>query len=178
MLESLSTPEWRMNPNTIDWRNSMQTLKSTIIALAVTGALGSSLTVLAAGNHDKPFEGLVVEDFVVLEQIPEEVESGSIALDEDGDDSDRTLAGLARLTFSEAADVALRALPGKVISTRLDNENGYLVWNVEVVGPDHQEVEFMIDAGNGRLLAAENEDDDDDGDTRWNWKFWEDNDKD
>jgi len=53
---------------------------------------------------------------------------------------------------------------------------------VEVVSPDHQEVEFMIDAGNGRLLAAENEgddeDEDEDEDTRWNWKFWEDNDKD
>lgn len=156
----------------------MQTLKSTLIALAVTGALGSSLTVLAAGNDDKPFEGLVVENIVVVDQLPDEVQSGSIALDEDGDDSDRTMARLARLTSSEAARIAVRALPGKVTSTRLDDENGYLVWNVEVVSPDHQEVEFMIDAGNGRLLAAENEGDDEDEDTRWNWKFWEDNDKD
>jgi uncharacterized membrane protein YkoI len=84
------------------------------------------------------------------------------------------MAELARISSSDAAGIAARALPGKVVETKLKNENGYLVWKVETVNPDRKEVEFMIDAGNGRLLAVDEEKDGE----HWNWKFWEDDDKD
>jgi len=157
----------------------MKTLKTTLISLAIAGTLGSNFTVLADTTRDKPFEGLVVEDIVVIGQLPTEVQSGSVRVK---DDDDATMAGQAGLTSSEAAKIATTALPGKVIETKLDDENGYLIWEVEIIGTDGHETEFKIDAGNGRLLAAANENgEDDEGkdeekgeDSSW-WTFWEDN---
>lgn len=149
----------------------MQTLKTTLISLAMAGGLGAALSVLAQDINDKPFEGVIVEENIVMKEFPGEVQSGSIKIN---DDSDQVMAELARISSSDAAGIAARALPGKVVETKLKNENGYLVWKVETVNPDRKEVEFMIDAGNGRLLAVDEEKDGE----HWNWKFWEDDDKD
>ena len=153
-------------------------LKTTLISLAIAGSLGSSLAVLADTSKDKPFKGLVVEDIVVIEKIPSEVQIGSVRVT---DDDDAAMAGQARLTSSEAATIATTALPGKVTETKLDDENGYLVWEVEIIDAKGHETELKIDAGNGRLLAAEREDDEDkdEGKSKGSsWKFWEDNDRD
>ena len=48
-----------------------------------------------------------------------------------------------------------------MVATELEVENGYLIWSVELIGSNHKHFELMIDAGNGRLLAVENEEDDD-----------------
>jgi len=154
-------------------------LKTTLISLAIAGSLGSSLAVLADTVRDKTFEGLVVEDIVVIEKLPGEVRTGSVRVT---DDDDAIMAGQARLTSSEAATIATTALPGKVTETKLDDENG--VWEVEIIDAKGHETELKIDAGNGRLLAAEREDDEDDEDKDEgkskgsSWKFWEDNDRD
>ena len=153
-------------------------LKTTLISLAIAGSLGSSLAVLAETARDKPFEGLVVEDIVVIEKLPSEVRTGSVRV---RDDDDAVMVDQARLTSSEAAAIATTALPGKVIETKLDNENGYLIWEVEIIDANGHETELKIDAGNGRLLAAEREDDEDKDEEKSkgsNWKFWEDNDRD
>ena len=153
-------------------------LKTTLISLAIAGSLGSSLAVLADTVRDKTFEGLVVEDIVVIEKLPGEVRTGSVRVT---DDDDAVIAGQARLTSSEAATIATTALPGKVTETKLDDENGYLVWEVEIIDAKGHETELKIDAGNGRLLAAEREDreDKDEGKSKGSsWKFWEDNDRD
>lgn len=156
----------------------MQTLKTTMISLAIACMLGSSLPVLADTAKSKTFEGLVVEDTVVIEKLPSEVRHGSVrAKDDDG----AAIAGQARLTSSEAAKIATTALPGKVSETNLDDENGYLIWEVEIIDPNGHETQLKIDAGNGRLLAAESESDEDrdEGESKGSsWKFWEDNDKD
>ena len=160
----------------------MQALKITLISLAIAGLLGSSFAVLADTAKGKLFEGLVVEDIVVIEQLPREVQSGSVQVK---NDDDAAMAGQAKVTSSEAAKIATTALPGKVIETKLDDENGYLVWEVEIIGTDGHETQLKIDAGNGRLLAAEREDDEgkdednDEGKSKGgSWKFWKDNDKD
>jgi len=159
-------------------------LKTTLISLAIAGSLGSSLAVLADTVRDKTFEGLVVEDIVVIEKLPSEVRTGSVRVT---DDDDAVMAGQAKLTSSEAATIATTALPGKVIETKLDNENDYLIWEVEIIDAKGHETQLKIDAGNGRLLAAEREDDEDDEDDEdkdegkskgSSWKFWEDNDRD
>ncbi len=91
------------------------------------------------------------------------------------------MAGQARITASKAAKIATTALPGKVIEIKLDDENGYLIWEVEIIDANGHETQLKIDAGNGRLLVAESEDDEDkdEGKSKGSsWKFWEDNDKD
>lgn len=161
----------------------MNTAKKTLIAITITGILsGSSLAVLADTAKDQPFEGLVVEDVIVIEQLPTEVQTGSLNV-KNNDESN--MASKAKITSSEAARIATTARPGTVVKTKLDDENGYLVWEVEMIGPKGKETKLMIDAGNGRLLAAERDNEDEDEDKNENekksgkgWKFWEDSDKD
>lgn len=69
------------------------------------------------------------------------------------------IAGLARVTIEQAIETAREASPGVVIAAELENEDGSLVWTVEIVsGAEVREV--TIDAGNRRVLANEQEDDD------------------
>jgi uncharacterized membrane protein YkoI len=106
---------------------------------------------LADAGKGKPFEGIVVEDVVVI-QLPAEVESGSVQI---RDDSDQSMAAKSKISSSQAADIAAKAVPGKVVETRLDDENGYLIWEVETIGEQGRQAQLKIDAGNGRLLAVQ-----------------------
>jgi uncharacterized membrane protein YkoI len=135
----------------------MKTLNKTVIAITVSGILtGSSLAALADTAKGAPFEGLVVEDVVVMEQVPSEVQSGTIAVS--GDD-EQALVAKATVSASDAARIAATASGAKVVEVKLDGDNGFLVWKAKVIGADGTEIDLMIDAGNRRLLAAESGDD-------------------
>jgi uncharacterized membrane protein YkoI len=162
-----------------------------IILITVTGVLtGTAPAALADTAKGKPFEGFVVEDVVVMDQFPTEVQNGSVQVK---DDKEVALLAQAKITSTEATRIAEKVLPGKVVKTRLDEENGYLVGEVGLVGDQGQVQELKIDAGNGRLLAIEagengeheeaSDRDDPDGDREdrdehSSRKFWEDTDRD
>ena len=150
----------------------MKKLHATVIAVAVGGALtGSAVYAFAdnAGSGSQPFEGIVVEDVVAVEQLPSEVQQGSIKV---GEANELAMAGMARLGALDAINIATKAAPGKVTE----------------LGQDGQEVQLKLDAGNGRLLAAEvgdhqedrgDKDHEDRGEGKHSsWKFWEDSDRD
>ena len=66
------------------------------------------------------------------------------------------LSSLALITAEQAQDVAQAAYPGTtVIEVELDNENGCLVYSVEL----DNGLELKIDAGNGEILHIESDDD-------------------
>ncbi len=171
----------------------MKPIRKSVIAMTVTGVLtGTAVAAVADTAKGKPFEGVVVEDVVILEQFPAEVQSGSVQAKDEGE---KAMAARAKITASEAARIAQTALPGKVVETQLDDENGYLIWEVELIGDQGQETQLKIDAGNGRLLAVEageageheeaNDREDRDGDREdrddnkhSSWKFWEHDDQD
>jgi hypothetical protein len=163
----------------------MKSAGKTMIAITVTGVLtGSALAALADAPKGKPFEGVVVQDVVVLDQFPREVQSGSI---QTKDDNEQAMAAKSQLSSNQAADIAVKAVSGKALETRLDDENGYLVWEVETIDDQGQQAQLKIDAGNGRLLAVETGDKGEhrDGDREDHhkgmhsrWKFWEDHDRD
>ena len=46
------------------------------------------------------------------------------------------------------------AVPGKILKIRLENENSFLVYDVEVVTADKAIMEVMVDAGSGKTLAT------------------------
>ena len=71
--------------------------------------------------------------------------------------------GMAKLTFDQSAQKALDAVPGKVLKVNLENENGFLVYGVEVVAADKNITEVMVDAGSGKILAMEHDQADRDG---------------
>ncbi len=159
----------------------MKSVKKTLIAITVSGVLtGGAMAAFADTTKDKPFEGVVVEEVINIEQIPKVVQSGSIKIK---DDSEPAMAAQTKIDIEQASKIARTALPGKVISGKLDDENGYLIWQVAVVSNKGKEMQLMIDAGNGRLLAMEagkecTDHDAEHGEHKHSsWKFWEDNDE-
>ena len=165
----------------------MRKLNKNTIALTMGSILAGS-GIYAFAQDDKtlntqPFEGLVVEDVVVLQQLPTEVQLGSIKV---GDSNEQSMMNMMKLSAVDALQIATRAVPGKVVELQLDEENGFLIWEATEMTTDGQEIQLKLDAGNGRLLAAETGDHDSneadgDGDGEGkhsSWKFWEDNDSD
>jgi uncharacterized membrane protein YkoI len=64
------------------------------------------------------------------------------------------LVNMAKISLDQALRDALQAVPGKALRAELEEENGYLVYGVEVVGVDHQITDVKVDAGNGTVLKT------------------------
>lgn len=92
--------------------------------------------------------------------LPDEVKSSSVKLPR-GVESQAEFAKHARVTQQQAEAAALAVQPGQVVKAKLDDEDGYLVWQIDVKHPKGV-TEIAVDAGNAKALAAEAEDDDDD----------------
>ncbi len=80
--------------------------------------------------------------------------TGSIAVK--GND-EAGYAGMAKVSLNEAVKAALQSVPGKVLKVELEDEDGYLVYGVEIVKADRQIADVKIDAGNGKLLKIGND---------------------
>jgi uncharacterized membrane protein YkoI len=78
--------------------------------------------------------------------VPESTDSQSEA------DEAAALAGLATISADDAGAAALAANPGTtVVKTELDNENGALVYSVEL----DNGLDVKVDAGNGAILHTD-----------------------
>ena len=60
-------------------------------------------------------------------------------------------------------NAALKQVPGKVLKAELENEDGYLVYGVEIVMADRQIADVKVDAGSGRVLKVEADQEDNEG---------------
>jgi uncharacterized membrane protein YkoI len=65
------------------------------------------------------------------------------------------LQGLAKVAQADAEASALVKVPGTVVKTSLDNENGYLVYSVTVKDAAGKMSDVKIDAGTCSVLAVE-----------------------
>ena len=90
-------------------------------------------------------------------QLPDEVKSSSIKVPEDTE-TQADFAKLARVSQQEAEAAALAVQPGQVVQAKLDDEEGYLVWQIDVKH-DKGTTGIAVDAGNSKVLAAEAEED-------------------
>ncbi|MEL5960883.1 PepSY domain-containing protein [Streptomyces sp. CLV115] len=72
--------------------------------------------------------------------------------------------GTARVDVKDAIAAALRAVPGTVTEAELDDEDGGLVWELDVYGSDKVWHDVTVDAGNGKVLGKHTSDDDGDDD--------------
>ena len=91
---------------------------------------------------------------------PPETEAND-ATENPGDDAAeaKRLEELAIIDQAAAEKAALGAVPGKVQQTELDNENGSVVYSVEIMGQDGKLREVVVDAGDGKVLAQGAEED-------------------
>ena len=78
--------------------------------------------------------------------------------DSSGSDESAEAAALARLATVDraaAAKAATTAVPGTAGHSGLEDENGYVVWSVEVTRRDGSVVDVKVDAGDARVLAQD-----------------------
>ncbi len=69
------------------------------------------------------------------------------------------------LTAEESKEIALEKIRGIVEEVELENEDGILIYEVEVRAEDGLEHEVIIDAQTGEIVAVELDDNDDDDDS-------------
>lgn len=65
---------------------------------------------------------------------------------------------LAKISSSDAVKAAIEKVPGDVLSIALENEDGSLVYAVEVVNSQTGLHEVNVDAGNGKILSNQTKD--------------------
>lgn len=66
-----------------------------------------------------------------------------------------TYPGLATITMTQAKDIVLSNFQGEILKIELEDENGFLVYSVEIVTPEKMIEDIKVDAGNGEILRME-----------------------
>jgi len=94
--------------------------------------------------------GLVFVGAGIAKSEENEIHDGTIRIEKQ---MEADFPSLAKLTPAQAVQKALAAVPGQVLKTGLENENGFLVYGVEVVTADRAIVAVKVDAGSGKILA-------------------------
>jgi uncharacterized membrane protein YkoI len=73
------------------------------------------------------------------------------------------LQSMAKITPDQARDAALAAVPGTADKIELDNENGNVVYSVQITDASGKVTDVKVDAGNGAVLhqdSAQNDSND------------------
>lgn len=130
------------------------------VAFATTGAVSAPPSdTTAPQDQEQTFVGTVT--------APAEINDGEASDDateapgtETNDDSaeaaeSTALEALATITPAEAAAAAVSATPGTAGTVQLENENGFVVYGVEVTASNGSVTDVKIDAGNGSVLVQE-----------------------
>lgn len=104
------------------------------------------------------------------DDVQDPVLNGSIQVPETAEDHGSeaqeaaSLQGLAKISRADAEAAAAAAVPGgSIVGSELGNENGTLIYEVDMTDASGAAVELKVDAGNGSVLATESGDDDHDG---------------
>lgn len=112
-----------------------------LIAMAVLGTIG-----VAASPTN-------VQKAGVQKDIQEPSYIASIKAPQMNDEAQeaKALESYAKITPKNAENAALTEVPGKVIKVSLDNENGYVVYSVEI-STNAGVKDVKVDAGTGQVL--------------------------
>lgn len=86
-----------------------------------------------------------------------EVRSGTIQV---GNHMESEFPDLAKVDPEKAIKAVLKKVKGNLLKMELEDENGFLVYGVEVVTKDKSIVDVKVDAGSGSILAVDRDDGD------------------
>jgi hypothetical protein len=133
--------------------NLLRGPRGILVVLALVGiiALAGVAVAFAAGGDDDG-DGDGGEQFKGSVAAP--AENGDEGSHDEAAEA-RQLQDLAKIDQSAAEKAALQAVPGTVESAELEEENGYVVYEVQVAGDDGQDYHVDVDAGNGKVLHKE-----------------------
>ena len=138
-------------------------------AVVLAGGVGVAAASGSSGTSDEPKVNSRAEGTDDAEGTEEQEPklNGSIQVKEDevaGESEQEESARLsdkAEVSEQDAKAAALAAVGGGTVTdSELGNENGSLIWEIEVTKTDGSQVEVKVDAGNGTVLAQEAEDED------------------
>ncbi len=130
-------------------------------ALVAAFLLGSLTLGVAGAQPPTPTPQATVQDSAPNQEDQQPGYTGSIAVPQDQKDQseqneDQALASMAKITADQAKDAALAQFPGATAAKiGLDNENGYLVYSVQLTDTTGKGQDVKVDAGNGKVLATE-----------------------
>jgi uncharacterized membrane protein YkoI len=88
----------------------------------------------------------------VGDEVQEPSYKGSISV---GQAKESDFPGMAKISLEEATQAALARVPASALKSELEDENGYLVYGIEVVSSDRSVTDVKVDAGTGAVLALE-----------------------
>lgn len=112
------------------------------IAVAALGLGGTGVAIARSGG----------------DAAPAYTSSVTVADTGEGAANDAAPAAAAKITPDQARAAALAAVPGTSGKIELDNENGNVVFGVEVTTATGSRIDVKVDAGNGKVLAQESDD--------------------
>jgi len=117
------------------------------------------------GGDSEAAEDTEADEAGPEEQEPNYAGTATIAVDESTMPEDEAaeaaaLAGLATVSQADAEAAALAAVSGDIMQAELDNENGFVVWSIEVRDAAGTVHDVKIDAGNAAVLGTEAGEDD------------------
>ncbi|MFI1724804.1 PepSY domain-containing protein [Streptomyces sp. NPDC020489] len=86
----------------------------------------------------------------------------------DDTDDDRAAAASGDVSAADAIAAALRSAPGTAVSAELDDQddNGKVVWDVDVLGKGDTWHSVLIDPASGKVLGSHGESEDDTAEVR------------
>lgn len=134
-----------------------------VIGIALLmGSLGIGIALAQGPTPIAPPQGASPQEPGTDDQVQSPSYTGSVPVDQaqyegvSETDEAAALQGKATISVADAEAAALAANPGAtVVQTELDNENGVLVYSVELSGG----LDVKVDAGNGQILYTEQDDD-------------------
>jgi len=106
------------------------------------GIIGSGVLVI----------GLAVSGASLAKSKESEVRNGSIRIERQ---TEADYPAMAKVSMDEAVQNALAAVAGQVLKVELEDENGFLVYGVEITAADKTIVDVKVDAGSGSVLAMD-----------------------
>jgi uncharacterized membrane protein YkoI len=122
------------------------------VLLVAASAIGVSIALTGSGSPALAQKQPKTQETGKSEDVQEPSYTGSVKVPEP---EPKDLNGLAKITADQAKEAALNSNPGTTaIKAELDNENGFLVWSVELSNG----ADAKVDAGDGKVLLTEQAD--------------------
>ncbi len=132
-------------------------------ALVAAFLLGS--VTLGVAGAQAPTAPATPQTAAQQDQVKQEQEqpayTGSIQAPQDQKDQSeqdeaKALAGMAKITADQAKEAALAQFPGATVNkVELENENGSVVYSVQLTDKSGKAQDVKVDAGNAKVLATE-----------------------
>jgi uncharacterized membrane protein YkoI len=79
-----------------------------------------------------------------------EIRNGTIRIQ---NQTEAQFPSMAKVSMDQAIQKALVSNQGQVLKTELEDENGFLVYGIEVVTADETVMDVKVDAGSGEVLG-------------------------